>query len=111
MQEIKTMSDLVDWKDPEKQQPEDGKYIVALEWHWKEAFPSSMEIIGGVVESYKRDYDGKRIWQCQTEDFSGKGSYAVANEDIAAWCYEKEFRKVFPSFLAIQVQLEKEQGE
>lgn len=88
---------MINWKDPNKEKPKEGDSVVALNFHWKARFPSSMEIIGGEVE-YNNDGDR---WRVQTMDDSGHGSWALDAEDVKAWCYASEFLPVFPKFLEI----------
>lgn len=93
----------IDWKNPRNELPEDGAYVAALQYHWKECWPLSAEIIFGEVESYI-DEDGIRRARVNTCDFTGGGnmhwdfSSEYLNSDlIAAWAYAKDFKK--PDFI------------
>ncbi len=94
----------MNWKDPLKELPPDGTFIAALQYHWKECWPLSAEIMFGEVESYIND-ENERIARVNTCDFTGEGSsywnfpaYGMTSCDhIKAWAYSSEF--IRPSFI------------
>lgn len=98
------MVKMITWKDPRNELPEDGCYVAALQYHNKNCWPLSAEIMFGQVESYINE-DGKRIARVNTNDFTGGGSYCwdfpvfgtASSDEISAWAYAKDFTK--PDFL------------
>lgn len=95
---------IIDWKNPCDQLPDDGVYVAALRYHWKECWPLSAEIMFGEVESYV-DSGGIRVARVNTCDFTGAGSSywmfpynGMGDSDcIVAWEYSIAFKR--PDFL------------
>lgn len=106
----------IPWRNPwgeDGELPADGQVIIALSYHWKEVFPTSMEIMGGVVERWDLRNGGggpmnlapgryQLDWEVQTSDDSGKGCYGLPGEEVDAWCPVDELPEgFFPKFLNI----------
>lgn len=91
----------MNWKDPNKELPKDGKQVAVLIYHWKKCWPHSAEIYFGEVESYIDD-EGNRHARVSNCDFIGGGSASwsfdpYSDYPIEAWCYASEFVK--PDFI------------
>ncbi len=90
----------MNWKDPKKELPKDGKQVAALIYHWKKCWPHSAEIYFGEVESCIDD-DGNRHVRVKNVDFIGGGLcswyFNYSDDSIIAWCYASEFVK--PEFI------------
>ena len=92
---------MIDWKNPEKEFPDEGRCIAVITYHNKNNWPLSAEILFGIVE-YWINRDGVKGFDCQTWDCTGYGcSYTTYPEQqgelIHAWAYCQEINK--PSWM------------
>ena len=93
---------MIEWKNPEKEWPQQGEIVWCVYRHNKREYPQSYQIMAGEVEVSNEG--SIRVNSC---DYTGCGNWSVylkysndkyCLDDIAlAWCYRKAF--VLPDWL------------
>lgn len=77
--------------------PGHGDKIVAITPHWKQVWPTSLEIVGYEVEIVM-DEDSFAAVLSNLDDH-GRGSYAPPWEEVSAWMPAEEFLAFMPSWI------------